>query len=283
MKIGIVGGNSSIAKSLIPKFIGESEIILFGRSNVDVFMDLNSENISLPQGLDVIIHTAANFGGSSFNDTYDAINVNILGTLRLFEAAIEAKVKHFIYISSIYSHLHSDSSLYSIYSITKKSSEDILKLHAVDKGIKLLILRPSQIYGDLESNRTHQPFFYSIIDKVKLNKKILFYGSKDPIRNFIHIEDLSNIIYYSLQNEIEGDFDCAFPDNTSFLEIANAAKFAFKSSSRILFDGSYGNIADMDIAFETSLYSQIDYFPKISINLGMHMLAEYFNKREINE
>ncbi|MDC1327342.1 SDR family oxidoreductase [Ulvibacter sp.] len=282
MKIGIVGANSSIAQAIIPRLKEQSEIVLIGRTNADIIMDLNSDIISLPKDIQVIIHTAADFGGTSFKDTCDAINVNILGTLKLFEAAVISGVKQFIYISSIYSHLKSDSYQYSIYSITKRSSEDILKLYAINKGIKLVILRPSQIYGSI-SNRIHQPFFYTIIDKIQQDEKIVFYGSKDPIRNFIHIEDLSNIIYYSLQNEIEGDYDCAFPENTSFLAIANAAKLAFKSNSEIVFDDKYEDQADINIEFETSLYKNIDYHPKISINRGMRMLAECFNKREINE
>ena len=279
MKIALIGGNSSISKSIIPKFTSGEKFISFGRKDEDFTIDLNdSENVSLQDGIDVVIHTAAHFGGTSLKDTCEAININIIGTLKLFDAAVVSKAKQFIYISSIYSHLKMDSKLYSIYSLTKKCSEDILKLYAVDKPIKLVILRPSQIYGNFQSNRIHQPFLYSLIDKIKKNEKVIFYGARDPKRNFIHIDDLATIIYRTVHDKIEGDYDCAYPLNTSFVEIAKAAKAAFNSNSDIVFDKTLQDIEDLNIQFETSLYEKINFYPEISMSIGMQMLANYLGK-----
>ncbi len=280
MKIALVGNSSSISQALISLFKSGEEIITLGRKDADVEIDLNRQDkISLPNGIDVMIHTAAHFGGSSLTDTCDAINVNILGTLRLFDAAIESKVKQFVYISSIYSHLQPTSKLYGVYSISKKCSEDLLKLYSINKSIKLVILRPSQIYGNFQSNKKHQPFFYSIIDKVRKNEKVVFYGKRDPKRNFIHINDLAKIIYRTVFDNIEGDYDCAFPYDTSFLEIAEAAKVAFNSKSEIVFDQSFEDVPDVGIKFETSLYKKINFKPEISIFNGIQNFANYLSTK----
>jgi nucleoside-diphosphate-sugar epimerase len=192
MKVALVGPNSSISLAIIPLFKKEDEIITLGRKNADIELDLQSIDvpIKLPENTEVIIHSAAHFGGSSLEDTCDAIKVNILGTLRLFDAAVLSNVRQFVYVSSLYSHLTYNSNLYSIYSLSKRCSEDILKLYSKGKKVKLLIIRPSQIYGNFYSMRKHQPFFYSIIDKIRKNEKVVFWGRRDPSRNFIHIDDL---------------------------------------------------------------------------------------------
>jgi nucleoside-diphosphate-sugar epimerase len=146
-------------------------------------------------------------------------------------------------------------------------------LYCKGKDIKLTILRPSQIYGNFESNRINQPFFYSIIQKVKNNQEVVFYGKHDPARNFIHIDDVAEIIFRVVERGIEGNFDCIFNNNITFTDIACAAKSAFKSSSRILFDDSKPDIEDNVIAINTILYDLIDYYPKITIEEGIKRLA----------
>lgn len=274
MKIALFGANSSICKELKPMFEKISEVTTIGRSNSDIIIDLSNTNseIDLPNGFDAIIHTSAYFGSSNLEGIYESINVNLIGTLKLFDASIAAGIKHFIYISSIYSHLKSDSSLYSIYSLTKKWSEEVLMLYVADKDIKLTILKPSPIYGNYKSNRQHQPFFYSIIDKIKNNQNVTFYGNRDPKRNFIHIEDLCTIIFKTVIYKIGGEFDCANPKNITFIDIANAAKIVFKSNSEIIFDTSKDDITDLEIDFKYNLYELIDFQPKISIQEGINKI-----------
>ena len=261
MKIALVGNSSSISQAFINCVKPGEKIITLGRKNADFEIDLNSNNdIFLPDGIDVMIHTAAHFGGTTINEICDAINVNIVGTLKLFDAAIKSNVKQFVYISSIHSHLLSDSKQYNIYSISKKCSEEVLKLYAANKPVKLVILRPSHIYGNFHANRKHQPFFYALIEKIRKNEKVVFYGSRDPKRNFIHINDLANIIYKTVENKIEGEYDCAYPFNTSFMKIAEAARIAFGSKSEIIFDHSFEDIPDFKIKFETTLYEKINFY-----------------------
>jgi len=102
---------------------------------------------------------------------------------------------------------------------------------------------------------------------------VVFYGTHDPVRNFIHIDDVAEIIYKVVEKGIEGDFDCVFKDNITFTQIARAAKLAFKSNSEILFDESKPDIEDNTTQINTLLYDLIDYYPKITIEEGMRRLA----------
>jgi nucleoside-diphosphate-sugar epimerase len=106
------------------------------------------------------------------------------------------------------------------------------------------------------------------------NEKVVFFGGHDPKRNFIHINDLVKIIYKTVEDKIEGEYDCAYPVNISFSEIAEAARVVFKSKSEVVFDSSFENISDIGINFETSLYPKINFYPEISLNVGIQMLAD---------
>lgn len=104
MKILIVGGTSSVGKALKPVLSQFSEVITAGRSDCDIILDLSgsTESMTLPDNLDIIIHTAANFGGKTDKEIFDAENVNVLGTLKLCQAAARAKAKFFIFVSGYF-------------------------------------------------------------------------------------------------------------------------------------------------------------------------------------
>ena len=274
MRIALFGSNSSITQSLIPLLNEDNELFTLGRSNANLIVDINniSEDFELPKNLDTLLLSSAHFGGIELEDYLNAININVIGALKLFDLAIKSDVKQFIYISSIYSHFEAKSPLSTIYSISKKCSEEILLQYAKDKKIKLAIIRPSQIIGNFESNSEHQPFFYSLLKKIKNSEDVIFYGKNNPKRNFIHIDDLSLILTKVISTKLEGVYDCAFPQNTSFLEIAHHAKALFKSKSTISFDQTKSDILDNVFEYDFHLYDLINYYPKTTILEGIEKL-----------
>ena len=267
MRIALFGSNSSITQSLIPLLKEDNELFTLGRSNANFIIDINNilADFELPKNLDTLLLSSAHFGGIELDDYLNAININVIGALKLFDLAIKSDVKQFIYISSIYSHFEAKSPLSTIYSLSKKSSEEILLQYAKEKNIKLVIIRPSQIIGNFESNKGHQPFFYSMLEKIKKSEDVIFYGKNDPKRNFIYIDDLCLVLKKVILAQLEGVFDCAFPLNTSFLEIANHAKALYKSKSTIYFDETKSDILDNVFEYDFHLYDLINYYPKTTI------------------
>jgi len=275
MRIALFGSNSSITQDLKKVLANCNEIITLGRSNADVIVDINDipKNFELPQELDTLVLSATHYGGHAIYDYFDAINVNVIGTLKLLNLAISANVKHFIYISSIYSHFKATDSNSSIYSISKKFSEEVLLKYADGKQIKLTIIRPTQIIGDYDSNKKNQPFLYSFLSNIKNSENIIFHGKHNPKRNFIFIRDLSIILHQVIIRQVTGVFDCAHPTNTSFLEIANYAKNIFKSRSCIFFDESKNDLSDNVLDYNYDLFNLINYIPKTSIFEAIEKIA----------
>jgi len=279
MRVLIVGGSSSIALALKPLLVAFSDVVTAGRSGCDLRLDLTDdpEEILIPDGFDILIHTAAAFGGKSAADMLQTENINVLGTLKLFAAAAKANVGHFILISSIYAKLVESSSFYSVYALSKKHSEEIARLFCSFHTLPLTILQPAQLYGDSENFRKHQPFIYSIADKAQNNEEINLFGNHDAKRNFLHINDLAEIIVRVIQMKLEGTFQCTQTTDISISQIANAAISAFHSKSRVTFAPDQANIADNIFEHNHSLYQYIGYQPKISIEEGMMRIANHRN------
>lgn len=280
MKVLIVGGNSNLGGVLKNTMKDYFEIILAGRKNCDWFIDLNDpkDKINFPEGIDAVIHCAAHFGGISDTEMFESENVNVLGTLKLCQAAVRHRVKHFVFISSIFTQATENSMQQNIYSISKRHAEEVAAFYMSQQTIAFTILRPSQLYGDADAYRVHQPFFYDILDKVEKNKELIFYGSNDARRNFIHVEDLASIILKVIQTKTRGTFACQQVDDVTYSEIANAAIVAFGSSSTVLFDHLKPDIPDNISPIDISLYKVIDYYPLITIREGIKRVATYRKK-----
>ena len=192
MKILLIGGTSSIGNALIPALSEFSEVITAGRRDCNLIIDLNEpiSQVLFPSGIEVVVHTAANFGGESDTEILEAERVNVLGTLNVCQAAARAKVRHFILISSIFTKLDFSSNFYNVYALSKKQAEEVANFYCMNHSLPLTILRPSQIYGVEDIFRKHQPFLYTIADKAEIGENITFNGSNDALRNFIHIDDI---------------------------------------------------------------------------------------------
>ncbi|MGH8384917.1 MAG: NAD-dependent epimerase/dehydratase family protein [Pseudomonas sp.] len=277
MKILIVGGTSSLAQALNPVLSQFSEVVTAGRAGCDLTLDLASpaENIQIPSGIDVVINAAASFPGTAAEDLRHAQEVNVSGLLKLCEACTKSGVGHLVHISSIFARLDQGSPMFGAYSLTKRHAEDAAELYSRQFGLPLTILQPSQFYSIGNSQRKHQALLYTMIDRAEKNEDIFIYGKHDALRNFIHINDIAQIIARVVQTGTLGKFACTSTSNSTLSELAAAAIKAFGSTSRVKFLEDKPDVADIAFAVDDDLYQRIDYRPKISILEGMRKEAEH--------
>jgi NADH dehydrogenase len=91
-------------------------------------------------GVDTVVHMAALTKSTRESDYFE---VNVSGTKNLIDACVESGVKKIIYISSSAASLHGGG-----YSRSKLEAEQSIK----KSGMKWLILRPSEVYGQREGD-----------------------------------------------------------------------------------------------------------------------------------
>lgn len=277
MKILIVGGKSALAAVLKPILSEFAEVITAGREGCQLYLDLTQpwETFNIPNDIDVVINTAGSFGGKTFDGMFKTEDINVLGVLKLCYACTNAHVKQLVLVSSIFALLEKSSSFYSIYALSKKHSDEVAEIYCAANQLPLTIIRPSQFYGSGIDQRKHQPFLSAIIEKVANNEDVLIYGTNDALRNFIHVEDVARVIALAIQKKLEGTYTCMNPNNVSYSEIASAAIKAFQSSSVVKFIKEKPNIPDNIFDLDTTIFRLLDYYPKISILLGMEKEVAY--------
>lgn len=275
MKTLIVGGTSALGRALAPVLAGSGDVLTAGRQHCDIAMDLTEpdDRIVLPPDLDAVVHTAAHFGGRTAADYVAAEDVNCMGTLKVCVAAARASARHLVLISSQSASLTAGSEYFGIYALSKRHAEEVARLFCLENGLPLTILRPTQIYGNGDSFRPHQPFLHTMIDKARAGEDIAIFGSHDPRRNYIHVDDLTAVIGRVIRDRVEGTFSCAYQTDMTYSQIAVAAYQAFNTQGRVRFLADKPDIPDNVFESDNTLYERLDWSPRLNMLEGLRAIA----------
>ncbi|NER59355.1 NAD-dependent epimerase/dehydratase [Pseudomonas sp. MAFF212428] len=275
MKILIVGGQSSLGQSLLAVLQPFADVVTAGRSGCDMSLDLTwpVEQLQLPQGIDVVINTAAHFGVGDIDSIVEAEQVNALGTLKLCHAAHLAGVGHFVNISSISALLQPDSEFYGIYALSKRHADEVVQLHCARANLPCTVLRPSQLYGH-DSFRKHQVFLYNAVDQALRGEDVIIYGSRDARRNYLYAEDFCQLVAAVIRQRVEGTYSCTSAQDSSLVAVANAAIKAAGSASNVRFNDAFKDMADNVFPYDDTLYRKTGVYPVTGIEEGLARVIE---------
>ncbi len=238
MNLLVTGGCGYKGTVLVPKLLsaGHKVVVLdtmwFG-NYLDKHPDLEfvcgdviqTENIDLT-GIDGIIHLA-----SIANDPTGDLNPKLtwetscLATMALADKAVRSNVKHFVYASSgsVYGvqeapNVTEDLPLVPIseYNKTKMVAERAVLSYSDKMCVQ--IVRPATVCG--LSKRMRLDVSVNLLTMAALTKgKITVFGG-DQIRPNIHIDDITDLYLFLLDNpSLEGVFNAGF-ENLSIMDIA---------------------------------------------------------------
>jgi UDP-glucose 4-epimerase len=112
----------------------------------------------------------------------DAINVNILGTAHILEAARLTGVARFILASSVY--VYSDKGMF--YRSTKQASEQLTENYWEVFGLPYTILRFGSLYGPRAGaeNAVHR----MLVEALQTGA-VRYQGNGEEVREYIHVHD----------------------------------------------------------------------------------------------
>ncbi|HRH65249.1 MAG TPA: NAD-dependent epimerase/dehydratase family protein [Bacteroidia bacterium] len=142
-----------------------------------------------------------------------ALRTNIEGTENVILTAQSVHVKRFIFASSgavyeiVDEELKEDETPvvpHDIYSITKKTGEDLIRLYAERKVFKSVACRLFNTVGAHETNAHLVP---DILQQVLQNKSEILLGNLSPLRSYIHVKDVAEAFAVIGSMDFKKDFE----------------------------------------------------------------------------
>jgi nucleoside-diphosphate-sugar epimerase len=196
--------------------------VLKGKGCEIVVGDLASAGAlaQLVEGADVALHVG---GATAAAHRQGYFDVNVEGTKRLFEAVLRAKIRRFIYISSV-----AARDPISDYGASKEAAEAYL-LPFDGKGCSVLALRPPVIYGP--TDKATLPLFR------QLQSPVAFVPSGRNSRfSLLYVEDFAQILCDAVSDKSHGLYELDDGGGGyDWLQVAKASRAGTGYPGRLVF------------------------------------------------
>ncbi len=251
----------------------------------------NEKDISLSlEGCDHVIHLAAQTDViSSIDSPLEDAEINIIGTIKLLQAAVKKEVKRLTLASSAAPLGEQDMPIHeekvpepmSPYGASKLSCEGYCSAFAESYGLKTVALRFSNVYGPYSWHKGSviAKFIKQIID----GEKPVIYGDGDQTRDFIHTKDISQALHMSTIKDLPRDyelFQVATGEETSVNELYEYISRKMDKMGYDISEPEYGKERSGEIyrnyADITKAKDKLGYNPKIKLEEGLEETIAWF-------
>ena len=265
MKVLILGSQGLVGRALNRKFEHNpffSEVVSSKRSDLNLFNEIDVKEYISKYRPDFIVNAAAKVGGILANDTLraDFILENLKINVNLLEAIIPYKNIRLINLGSscIYP-LNADNPIKEEYIMTgplekTNSPYAMAKLTAIELGNsisyqyghKVINLMPTNLYGpydNFDDKESHViPGLMGRMNRAKKEEldKFEVWGTGNPLREFLYVDDLADAIFFIIKNDItEKLINIGSGEEVSIKQLVNLLQKTVDYKGEIIFNTKY--------------------------------------------
>lgn len=255
-------------------------------------MDIRSHDIfPIMTHVDVVFHLAAkNSVAMCQSEPYETADVNVMGTLNVFEAARTAGIKRVIYAesSAIYEGTktlptpETDFTPRTFYAVSKAADHLFARTYMDVFGMELVGLRYLNVYGPRQDyRRAIPPVMTRFIIKLLFGEHPSVYGDGSERRDYIHVDDVNDFHLLCMNSDKVGGrvFNLGYGKNYSINEILATIQKILGTEIAPDFVPGLPSSAPQNLADITQARS-VGWEPKVPLEDGLHGVVDYV-KEEI--
>ena len=231
MKALVLGGHGFIGSHVVDALLSEGHAVrVFDRSpekyrpvdpRVDACIAAFDDVPALAEaleGIDVVYHLISTTVPSTSNkDPVSDVSSNLVGTLRLLDLVRDSRVSRFVFLSSggtVYGRPetvpipegHPLRPLCS-YGVVKVAIENYLHMFAELHGLRPVVLRASNPYGERQGHAGVQGIIGTVFGRVLSGQPVEVWGDGRVVRDYLHVSDLARLCVLAGESEVCGTFN----------------------------------------------------------------------------
>ena len=301
MRILVTGGAGFIGSHLVDRLIKENHKVIV----IDNLTTGKEENINpqaefynldiydfekikpLFEKIDFVFHLAAIPQILvSIKDPVETSKVNILGTINVFKAAIEAEVKRVIFASS--SSVYGNQEKLPLkenmrpnpvnpYALQKLVGEQFAKLFTKLYGIPIISLRYFNVYGPrININSDYSSVIGKFLKQKAEGKPLTIFGNGEQTRDFCYIDDVVDATIKAMESKkLKGGEVINIGSGKSYSINYLADLIGGKRKYLAPREGDVKH-TQADITLAKKLFT---WQPKVSFEEGLRRVKEWFKKK----
>lgn len=170
---------------------------------------------SAMRGVEAVVHLAAVCLNKSISDPTESLDVNLLGTQNVIDAAARGSVRRFVYASS--ASIYGDpvalpmretdaSSPLTPYCIAKLAGEHLLAFYAQRSKMSWLALRFFNVYGPgQQTDAYYTSVILTFLRRLAKGEAPVIDGRGKQSMDFVHVSDVARSVGLALDSEASGE------------------------------------------------------------------------------
>ena len=295
MIIAVTGGSGFIGSHVVDKLVeaGHSVRVLDGarphRGDVSwqpCDITRLSQVIGALQGCDAVYHLAAM---ANVNDVArmpaESVDLNIMGTATILEAARMAGNMHFVLASTVW--VYEATTANEVDESTPLNPEGVSHLYMAEKiasemlahsygklyNFPVTVLRYGIPYGPRMREELVMPIF---IKKAVNGEPLTIAGDGLQYRNFIYVEDLADAHVRVLDRKATGTFNLEGPREVAIIELAEAVNRMVPTSAGIIRTEARGGDYKGRVVSRQRAKDILDWEPTTAFEDGFETTLNWF-------
>lgn len=298
-RIWIAGHRGMVGAALVRRLRSEPcEIVLAGRSEVDLLRQSQTERWLAQNKPDVVIIAAAKVGGILANNTYpaDFLYQNLMIEANIVEASRQSNVSKLLFLGSscIYPKFApqpiQEASLLTgpleptneWYAIAKIAGIKLAQSYRKQYGCDFISAMPTNLYGpednfDLQSSHVMPALLRKAHEaKLRGSKQITIWGTGTPRREFLHVDDCADGLVYLLKT-YSGDehVNIGSGEDVTILELTETVCEIVGFTGKIVMDTSKPDGTPRKLMSADRLRA-MGWAPKIGLKEGIAQTYRWF-------
>jgi UDP-glucose 4-epimerase len=247
LRITVLGGGGFIGSAIVDALLKEGHsLTIFERPRIQRYRQFTTvENVRWLEGdilsvndlvnavrsSEVVVHLVSTTlpKNSSEDPLYDAQS-NIVASLQLLEAMVQCKCKRIVFISSggtVYGNpvylpideKHPTEPTVS-YGVTKLAIEKYINVYSRGHGIKPIILRVANPFGERQRIETAQGVIGAFVYRAIRDQQIEVWGDGSVTRDFIYVGDVADAFVKAIHYAGDGSvFNISSGTGLSLVEL----------------------------------------------------------------
>jgi UDP-glucose 4-epimerase len=170
----------------------------------------------LMAGTEYVFHLAALWLYECVHEPRSALEVNVVGTYNVVEAAADARVKKVVYSSS--ASVYGDAAFTpmteehpfnnrTMYGATKLAGEQFFRAFNEQRGLDYVGMRYMNIYGPrMDYKGTYVSVIMKVLDRLDRGERPIIFGDGSQAYDFVHVADVARANILGLQADATDEF-----------------------------------------------------------------------------
>jgi UDP-glucose 4-epimerase len=253
-------------------------------------VDVRSKDIyTLFTGVDAVFHLAAKNCISDCQDNpVETADINITGTVNIFEAARQAGVRKVIYAessaiyegASIFPTSETKTNPHSFYAVSKASTTYFAEAYRRYYGQNTTALRYFNVYGPRQDyRRTIPPVISAFIIAMLQGQRPVIHGNGSKKRDFVYVDDVNEFHRIILKDNRTNNetYNLGYEKNYSVLDIYHELESILNTGLEPIFKDDLPGEAQENLA-DISKAKELGWEPKTELRQGLLYSIEYIQE-----